>query len=335
MRKWKVAALAAAGAVALAGCTAGGDGVATLDGDAAAETAAQTQADRARALAECLVEAGVPAVAEPWGDTPELAWVGIETGEPYAMSLGGGDSSDWRSGAGAKTDDQKMADLRLLAPLVAKYNEAEAETMPGSLVSNTSASDPGAPPYLVIGEEDFSTAFTACLDSSGYTRPEPIYDPAEELRAEHFETEAIIQWIGCARENGFPNMKEPPPPVADERKTYPVALVPRETTPADLGALLEACPTFDPDDVWAVNEAVGAALAEDDFEAAKEVYERAPEDYPGHTQVRIEVELPPEYQGRSMDGTWDKTLLNQIEALHQVFREDNDAFIAAQEGAGR
>ncbi|MDR0626234.1 MAG: hypothetical protein LBG11_03075 [Bifidobacteriaceae bacterium] len=52
-------------------------------------------------------------------------------------------------------------------------------------------------------------------------------------------------WAACARENGYPQVKDPAPPVADGWVTMPLVVLPGTITATDLRALLTECPNFD------------------------------------------------------------------------------------------
>ncbi|MDR1118768.1 MAG: hypothetical protein LBL01_05675 [Bifidobacteriaceae bacterium] len=106
---------------------------------------------------------------------------------------------------------------------------------------------PTSPPYLIVGDQDYTEEFAKCLESSGYTEPEYTMDPADELNQKQIQLEATNKWVKCARENGYPNMKDSPAPVADDNQTQPIALLPADITEPELRTLLENCPNFNPE----------------------------------------------------------------------------------------
>ncbi|MDR1441105.1 MAG: hypothetical protein LBJ02_01720 [Bifidobacteriaceae bacterium] len=69
-------------------------------------------------------------------------------------------------------------------------------------------------------------------------------EPAHEMAFKQLELDATVKWINCARKNGYPNMKDPGPLVADQYATKPTAVLPRDITEDAFRALLAACPNF-------------------------------------------------------------------------------------------
>lgn len=222
-----------AAALALtAGCSPGGD-VATLHNSPSPGQAGTSQADRAEAMAACLRAGDVPASTVPMDDWPDLAWVSIDSPHAVASQLPAGDNLIQASGEEQVVGIEAEQDQ--LPALSAKYTDPDQALSAGEFQ-----------PYLVIGATDFTEVLVKCLDQTGYANPEPPpADPADELREKQAQAEVTARWAGCARANGFPNTKDPQPPVADNFETESRALLPVTITESELSVLLEACPPYD------------------------------------------------------------------------------------------
>jgi mRNA interferase MazF len=223
-------------AAALAACTGGGRDreVASMGGGATAAPGL-TQPEQAEALASCLQNAGIPAVAVPIEDDPSQVWVQLETSHASESRLPDGDYL--RAFSTEEWDPDFDAEWEQLGDLTAKYTVEDQQRAGGGEM----------PPYLVIGRTDHTEAFTACLKQSGYSNPlPPPADRAEELRGKQGEAQASAAWAQCARDNGFPDTKDPAAPVADNYATQPTAVLPATIAEGDLRQLLEDCPPIDP-----------------------------------------------------------------------------------------
>jgi hypothetical protein len=95
---------------------------------------------------------------------------------------------------------------------------------------------------LIVGATDHTETFRACVEESGYTEPVFQADPAEEIKEKQAILSVTVAWAKCARENGYPDLADPLPAVADQWVTTPTAVLPAETTPEDLAGLLAECP---------------------------------------------------------------------------------------------
>jgi len=96
---------------------------------------------------------------------------------------------------------------------------------------------------LVIDGEDVSEAFDACVKESGYTEPEFQVDPVEDAKQRQLDASAGAKWAACAREHGYPNIKDPVPGKPED--DYPTVVLPFSMTEEALEALVAECPTFD------------------------------------------------------------------------------------------
>jgi hypothetical protein len=97
------------------------------------------------------------------------------------------------------------------------------------------------PPTLIDGGVDKSAALQQCIKESGYFMPAPVFDKREEEVDKVKMADASNEWAACARQNGFPGIKDTGYEV-DNWKTRPQALVPGSIEPAQLEALLDVCP---------------------------------------------------------------------------------------------
>jgi hypothetical protein len=220
--------LALAALVGLAACS-GGNPVATMNG-AGTETAARAQPDVARDMVDCLADAGIPAEVSDNGVRDGQLRVTIDTEQPYVWSVRPGEQN-W-----SVTGELDQRGMDRMAALMAPYIRAGEDP----------ERDEDAPPrFLIVAEQDLTEPFVACLDQTGYVPPERYQDPAEELRQKRVTLDATMRWLECARENGYPGLADPKPPVADEYATRPAALLPADMTEPALRTLLEACPQFD------------------------------------------------------------------------------------------
>ncbi|MDR2379126.1 MAG: hypothetical protein LBD70_06850, partial [Bifidobacteriaceae bacterium] len=164
--------------------------------------------------------------------------------------------------------------------------------------SGSGESDPAENPFLVIGETDLTDPFAKCLDQSGYVDPgpDPGIDPDEEIRLKQLSLEATLRWLSCARSNGYPELEDPPPLVADDWATQPMARLPLDMTADQLTALLEACPNFD------------AAL----FDAREEAWAALGPDPTTDEIARLDAEYPIDqpligFDAPGLDGRYDGT----------------------------
>jgi hypothetical protein len=315
---------AAAAVLALPGCARTEGGVASLrDGGVDANLAETDQAKAAEAFSDCLSKANVPHELVELADGQKA--VDFTGGaEPAAVSLGDGAAS-WSSGDAAAGAEQDAA-RRRLAPLVAPYDPALAgvmegdwETGGGAIVGDQDSLAPeGGPRYLIIGEADHTDAFTRCLDESGYAEPNPAADPAEELRAKQRIAKASAEWAECARRNGYPGVKDPDPPKADDFETSPAVLLPGEITPQALRELLVGCPNFDAAKHQAFDEAAAGMPADasaDEWMALEEEY--------GVVDPAIDFDIP---GLNDPDGQLDAATMERVFELYDVLSEKQSEY---------
>jgi hypothetical protein len=275
------AGLVAAGlAMAAAGCSTADDGVASLGGEPSSpEARVESQADGARAMAECLRAADIPAELVLWDDKG-LQQVTLATEETRAMSFDGKNAHVIDYSKEAKELDRPGFEVevaRLEAMIRAHDPAIDLGVGPSLAPGVESEGPPGDPePYLIIGDQDLSDKLIACLDSIEFTPAEAFIDPAEEIAYKDHIIEATMPWVKCARERGYPNLSDPQPATADGYDTIPTAVLPADITPDQLRILLEECPTFDPEKQAAVDaavEALGPDASDEDLEKAYGAYD--------------------------------------------------------------
>jgi hypothetical protein len=193
------------------------------------------------------------------------------------------------------------------------------------------------PPYLIVGDTDHTEAYVKCLKTTGFTQPEYKPDPKEELKEKQRTLEATTDWLTCARENGYPNLKDPPAPKADEYQTQPMALLPADITEAELRALLATCPNFDAEDMAAgAKEAENLFTDDMGYTESMKLYDELIEKYPGMIQPSLGFDAP------GFNGDWSTVTEETMEGpdyerlskLQMVLQEPIDEFYNTQYGEG-
>jgi hypothetical protein len=226
-KTWRrVAAGAVAACVlAVAGCSAGTGGVASLGGDAGGETAGRAQRQAAEAMVDCLASSSVPARLKELDDAENQAdvWPADEGGpwqlcDEEGCNLGG-------------TDGLSEA---ALAATIAQFEDMAAGRPAGE-----------SRKWLFVDGQDLTAEWAACEAETGYAKPAYVEDPQDEELEKRRTAEASAAWASCARGHGFPATKDPAAPKADGWATAPRAVLPATITEAELRALLADCPTFD------------------------------------------------------------------------------------------
>jgi hypothetical protein len=238
--RWGVWAVGACLVWALGACT-GGDpelpsvGGSTLGGDGADLEAV------ARNFHDCLTDAGLPATYIQ-GPDGRSTMVGF--------------------------DDQRAAIW--MSSASTGYTKAFPEDQALDIFNGIYADQPVDPdngviavepePFLQIDGVDQTTAWVACLESSGYDESKvwESIDTGPGIEAiNQLTVEASNQWARCARDNGYPSVIDAHMP--ENENQYPTALLPSSITAEQLEQLLTACPAFDP----AIEEANEALMGED------------------------------------------------------------------------
>jgi len=240
---WQLAALAGAVTLALVACSGQDNGVASLGNQS--DQGAERQIQTARAMVQCLVDAGVPAKVTDLGNGG--ADIGLITNDQFSLMY-----ADLRH---SETGGEPIFEGD---PIMAIWDGFDAlyRNEDGSWSQST----------LYIGQSDHSAAFAQCLVQTGFSPPSaPQRGPAEELREKQQQVQAGAAWAACAREHGYPGINDPDPPVADDWDTWPEVVLPGTITEAELRALLAACPNFDK----AAHAAADAAALQPDANTAE------------------------------------------------------------------
>jgi hypothetical protein len=106
--------------------------------------------------------------------------------------------------------------------------------------------NPSGPALLVDGV-DHSQAYAACLDGSGYSAQEGYGTSQWDLARVTLQVTSNNQWAACARNYGWPTIRDSALPQTLDGTQWPTILLPPTMTDGQLEQLLAACPNFDPD----------------------------------------------------------------------------------------
>jgi hypothetical protein len=192
-----------------------------------------TQGETAEALVSCLADAGVRAQLDDSDPDDNEAAVWIVDEEAHMLCVPGSFCHITPGGTYQEVEDALAADWD---EVNAKYGEAGQSWLDAG----------GQEVLFLVGDKDLSAEYAACLEESGYVDPEyTLNDPEAELAEKQRQVEANLTWADCARQNGWPQVKDPDPPIADDWATSPHVLLPGEMTEAQLSELLRACPIYD------------------------------------------------------------------------------------------
>ncbi|MDR1152865.1 MAG: hypothetical protein LBK72_10435 [Bifidobacteriaceae bacterium] len=276
--------IACLGAGIVGGCTHGDDGaVASLTSNApgsGGSPAVSAQRASAEALYACLADADLPATLSTLGVDGDQASIAWEDGHKVMERVPDTGDGGW----------------------VGISGEVPVEDQEAFAADNTSYG-------LVVDGMDRSTDFERCHLESGYTAPQIMADPADELAQKQAQAEATNAWIACAREHGYPDLADVTA-VVDNWSTQPTAMLPSDITEQALRTLLAACPSFDVD-------------------KAKDAFDPDTPSLPGEfTPPMIHVPLPGEAPDGTMAGesaVGDATM-EKYTLLNDIILEDNNAF---------
>ncbi len=226
VRRGLVAGLAALALAGLAACTSDDHSLPSLGGSQASQ--ANDLVAIAKSFSDCLTDAGIEVDLQANGE-----------GEQTIVYISG-DSVMFRYADGSGG-----------ASTAVELTPAQQE------LQDEFFSSPSADPALIVDGVDRSEAFIACLDKSGYD-PQKAYgeqsyqmDPEAVAR----QVEANNTWAACARENGYPNLKDSIMPTdMSSYEFWPNLTLPGDITADALRQLLAACPTFDRDAMEAYDQ---------------------------------------------------------------------------------
>ncbi|MDR0594361.1 MAG: hypothetical protein LBG60_14150, partial [Bifidobacteriaceae bacterium] len=237
-----VAGLAAIGVLALAGC---GHEPKPIGPDEAAQAAAADE------FADCLRQADLPVFVSTSPDGQKD--VHVEGDEVVAISTS---FDSGISGGDYSSEAAQKAALAAAGELVKAYDPVQGAMMTGAsekeLDALGGATDPEAR-YLIVGTTDQTEPYFECLDRTGYEPSTYSGDPADELKAKQRVAQATVKWAECARQNGYPDLKDPDAPTTGD-DSWPAAVLPGDITTAELNRLLDSCPNYDVEGQLAFHE---------------------------------------------------------------------------------
>jgi hypothetical protein len=192
------------------------------------------QEEGAQALVDCLDSLGVTAELQDFDSDDGEASVHVAPGEPFVLCLAGGICDISPGGTYQELEDATAAEWHA------------AEDLYLARAQDWAQADSSATTLFLVGERDLSAEYDACLVESGYVDPSLVVgDPAGELADKQRQVEVNLAWTDCARQHGWPQIKDPDPPVADDWATTPHVLLPSTMTEDELRTLLAACPVSD------------------------------------------------------------------------------------------
>jgi hypothetical protein len=284
------------------------DDVASLKGSAKPTLSAQKEG--AEKMVSCLHDAAIPATIQDEEDN--RATIAVKADEPSMWCTGSGCQTNY--GAGYESAPPPKDEVDAIDQKFDDMVEADG---------GWPAGDDEIRPFLAIGDQDYSDVFSKCLDSSGFQQPQTDVNPTEELKLKKGIVEATAAWASCARDNGFPQVKDPEPAVADNFETMPIALLPASITEDQLTALVKACPTYNVE----AHQKQDAELAKagDDF------------DYSHFTPVadpNIGFDVPGydgDYLGQPAD--LDKATTDKLDRLQEILNSAETDYLESQSKA--
>ena len=178
---------------------------------------------------------------------------------------------------------------------------------------------------LIVEGQDRSSIMSRCVEQSGYdetvvfnaNNPDLVEVAWDKLRLI-----ATNEWAQCARENGYPTVKDATMP-DDSVNADPIALLPATITEAELRRLLTACPSFFPD-VERDNARIWQEVADNKLDAnpLPDGLKGQPNvgfDYPGFRGDPTESDVP---TGPDADAT-----VARLARLVGVLNEPVDAYV--------
>jgi hypothetical protein len=101
-------------------------------------------------------------------------------------------------------------------------------------------------PLLIDGDEDLTSVLEECMVSSGYSIPEPKFDPGDEETTKQQMAEVSNDWAECAREHGITGTIDAAVTV-DNWESSPAATVPAGTDLTLFQDVLNDCSPLNPD----------------------------------------------------------------------------------------
>jgi hypothetical protein len=294
---WSVLAVLAVGlGLTLAGCT-GGDqhNLPNLGGTTKAATDDFEQ--KARAYYQCLRDANLPArLTEATQDFPiDVGW-----------------------------EDNVVVMWTLPSGLGGVQGDVDSDAINDFFSGNESSYS------LIVNGVDHTETFQGCHESTGYDESEGW---ANSGKIDSAYLQAVVdssnEWAACARENGWPGLKDAVLPTATDGSEYPVIALPTTITEDQLRQLLTACPNFDEERTRHNDELANEGW--DQRGGLPEGFWIPPSigfDHPGFNGKPVEPGAPGE------EPSAGDPLLERLNTLQQVLYEAANAYYESQgEGA--
>jgi hypothetical protein len=239
-----------------------------------------TQPDRAQAYYSCLSDAGFPVVLTPISSVEsDVTWTYDEN---VVLGSAPGMGPWWGAPPGQDLPESAVHEF----------------------VESVFLKDEVREDYdyaLLIDGVDRVADLKRCLEETEYTKPIGAMEPGEFAVLVRAQADATNDWVACARENGYPALKD----VTPTEGGVDAVRLPFSTSEEALRALLVACPNWDREAAEA--QAYGGEL---------------PSDWESGPQPDINFEEPTHEIGspeREADSAhWDR--------LHEILWEESSAF---------
>jgi hypothetical protein len=123
----------------------------------------------------------------------------------------------------------------------------EREHDPEALAMAQAFFDDSMVPGLMIDGVDHSMVYTRCLERSGYNQHAAWGSTNMDFDLVSRQIESNNAWAGCARSNGWPMIQDSQASIDPDESDWPTVLIPVTITAEELRTLVEACPTFNPE----------------------------------------------------------------------------------------
>jgi hypothetical protein len=210
------------GVLVLAGCAAADRDVASARDVASSSSSVSVaavlppQRERAEAMAACLADVSIAATLNDQEDGQTQLDIDIPSGD---------DTFVWVQA------DGQSSQARDIDESTAMVEAAWAEDRS----------------LLWLRGVDRTAEYDACVEETEFTQPGLFADSATEQRLKQLRVDLNNDFAACARANGFPEIKDQPPPVIDGGATQGPGqiLLPWRVTEDGLRDLLAECPVFD------------------------------------------------------------------------------------------
>jgi hypothetical protein len=204
-------------AAGLSGCTSDSHDLPSLEGTLTPTPSANLEAI-AKTYYDCMTDAGI-SVEYQLNGSGQLSEVHFTK---YGFVL-------WR-----ESDDFEMS-----------ASTADQDPAAVQKAENDFFSKPYTGPALMIDGVDYSEEYAKCLAQSGYDEQRAQGSVIQNPVLVQQQLAANNKWAQCARENGWPDVKDSVVPEDD--MMMPVVYLPSGITDDQLRQLIDACPNFDPD----------------------------------------------------------------------------------------